>query len=449
MRLQGRDLSLKRSNYLEGEHPEWLADLERLEIFGWNGDYIACFRAILEDEGFARTVEAPVVPMRPFPKGLYVPFPRSGYTTVQETWRLSADGPDVLLDRRPKVASASGANAALAIETTAASGQEYRLDQAEIASQLDLQRLYLALLDHKHRRGHENLFVDKSVVPDLLGRCTLHIDYPLSQWDRLHTDAELALRSYVDRYVARCERHSENAHVAPVQLRLEEPPGKYLLEPPYQVRIHDQAIEKSILNIVSNRKQFASTAGSPLPRLRIDQHLYHPLLRDSGLDEGVSVSPGPLNAGETRLLETLTHWWADNLANHPGVHLYVLRNLPRIGVGLYRQSGFYPDFILWVKHSRPARQRIVLLEPHGLHHETPNALESDKVKALAAFRELGKADAFRKKRITLDGYIVSNTPEDQIPGGTAGKSRDMLATDHAVLLANDNEDWWVLHVLGL
>ena len=108
------------------------------------------------------------------------------------------------------------------------------------------------------------------------------------------------------------------------------------------------------------------------------------------------------------------------------------------------------DEILLKKHKidRPAQQRIVLLEPHGLHHETTNALKSDKVRAFAAFRELGKSYRFSKKRITLDGYIISDTPVDQIPGGIGGKSRDALAIDHAVILAKGDEDWWVPAALG-
>lgn len=91
----------------------------------------------------------------------------------------------------------------------------------------------------------------------------------------------------------------------------------------------------------------------------------------------------------------------------------------------------------------------MLLEPHGLHHETPNALKSDKVQELAAFRELGKSDSFEKKKITLDGYIVSLTPVDYIPGGIMNKTREELADDHAVILTKEGEDWWVQKALGL
>ena len=360
-----------------------------------------------------------------------------------------ADGPDVLIDRRPKVAAAAGGNAALAVETVAAAGNEYRLDQPEVNALLDMQTLYLTVIDHKQRRGHDNLFIDKAAFPTLLERCKLRVDYPLSERKRLQTDAGMALCTYVDRYVARRERQSENTMLAPKKLSVEDAPGVYLLQPAYQIRIHEQALEKQIQKIVSSVKQFESAAGAPLPRLHIDQHLYHPLVNEAGMNEGISISPAPLKASEASLLETLTKWWANNHKRYSGVHLYLLRNLPRIGIGLYRQSGFYPDFILWLKHSKPVSQRIVLLEPHGLHHETPNALKSDKVQALAAFRELGKSDGFSKKKIMLDGYIISDTPVDQIPGGANGKSREVLATDHAVILAKADDDWWVKTALGL
>lgn len=92
---------------------------------------------------------------------------------------------------------------------------------------------------------------------------------------------------------------------------------------------------------------------------------------------------------------------------------------------------------------------MAICDYQGFHHETPNALKSDRAQALAAFRDLGKSAGFSKKKITLDGYIISDTPVDQIPSGTDGKSREALAIDHAVILAKCDEDWRVSTALGL
>ena len=36
-------------------------------------------------------------------------------------------------------------------------------------------------------------------------------------------------------------------------------------------------------------------------------------------------------------------------------------------MGFFEDSGFYPDFILWIKTGDA--QRIVFVEPHGMLHE--------------------------------------------------------------------------------
>ena len=47
---------------------------------------------------------------------------------------------------------------------------------------------------------------------------------------------------------------------------------------------------------------------------------------------------------------------------------FLLRNLTRgKGVGFFDSSGFYPDFILWVKGKDG--QRIVFIDPHGMRQE--------------------------------------------------------------------------------
>ena len=65
------------------------------------------------------------------------------------------------------------------------------------------------------------------------------------------------------------------------------------------------------------------------------------------------------------------------------------------------------------------------------------------------FRKLNDGRAFSKRNIELDGYLISDTPRDQIPGGTGDKSREVLLTEHAVVLARKDEDWWVPQVLAL
>ena len=85
------------------------------------------------------------------------------------------------------------------------------------------------------------------------------------------------------------------------------------------------------------------------------------------------------------------------------------RNLSRgTGVGFFESSGFYPDFLLWIKET--GRQRIVFIEPHGMIHA--EAYDHDeKAQLHNRLPELARKIGERSGRydITLDSYIISAT----------------------------------------
>ena len=83
---------------------------------------------------------------------------------------------------------------------------------------------------------------------------------------------------------------------------------------------------------------------------------------------------------------------------------------------MFFRSGFYPDFILWMRNKKTKAVRVVFLEPHGLHHE--GVTDNDRFAAIEKLRGLGENKRFKTKNIMLDGYILapSDTPLDKIPG---------------------------------
>ena len=78
VRLRGRDMSLKRTSALDGDHPSHVGLLETLNIFAVRANYMAQFRDYLEREGIAteKPEELPLF-IRPNPdflnKGLLIP----------------------------------------------------------------------------------------------------------------------------------------------------------------------------------------------------------------------------------------------------------------------------------------------------------------------------------------------------------------------------------------
>lgn len=175
-------------------------------------------------------------------------------------------------------------------------------------------------------------------------------------------------------------------------------------------------------------------AGS-LPNAFFDRHLYQPLLKDRG--EEIKVSPSGLEESEERFVAALRDYCAGNNGALPP-KLFLLRNLTRSkGVGFFDSSGFYPDFILWVKYA-DGSQKVVFVEPHGMRNDDPppNNSKVDLYLALGHLSDRieerdGPRGAFH------DSYIVSATPYHELSKKWGeGWTRERFAKKH-VLFEDD------------
>ena len=114
-------------------------------------------------------------------------------------------------------------------------------------------------------------------------------------------------------------------------------------------------------------KDLLKTSDPQLPRLYLDWHLFNPLLVQGGTEEwkeNVFVTPPALGRGEQQLVRDLKAFWESNhqRAQFKDVHVCLLRNLPRVGIGLFHRSGFYPDFILWLRDRVTKEVNVVFLD---------------------------------------------------------------------------------------
>ena len=185
--------------------------------------------------------------------------------------------------------------------------------------------------------------------------------------------------------------------------------------------------------------------GLPLPRLHIAEHLYNPLLlaapakpvprgeQLSLLDDqpvALRISPPPLQDSEARLVWDVRRVWErlHVLPSWIGVDVVVLRNLAGVGVGLFAAEGFFPDFLLWLRHGE--RQVLAFVEPKGLRHQWPE----DKFKLL---EDVVPTWAFS---VPVRGYVLSANTEAELR-----KIRTGFTWAHApeVLLHQDPDGHYV------
>jgi hypothetical protein len=229
--------------------------------------------------------------------------------------------------------------------------------------------------------------------------------------DLLQEGASRLLRSCLDRFYSQKARQAESAQLEPQPLVVQE-----RATTSYRVRAPTEILEQ-IRRLVRQRRFDANVEAAPLPRLHIDNSLFNPLLLDPGdfRLEDVSISPPGLGKNEREFVKELRAFWAAHHHEERYRHfeIYLLRNLPKVGVGFFIHSGFYPDFILWARDRHDKTVHVRFLDPHGLHHAglCGNANRFD---ALRQLEVVSTQPEFVQNRIKMDGFLIVATQLEQI-----------------------------------
>ena len=426
VRLRGRDFCLKRSNAIDGKHPEHIKLLETLNIFAVRANYMAQFREYLEREGveIEGAVELPLAIRlnRDFlGKGLYLP-------RVPAEKQFSGEC-DLLLDISPaarvsldislKVESMRIGSAGVATVLMKA-GQE-QLIPPESLDLINWESVYIDLLEFKEQKGFFNLVIQPDMPRKLMAVhapaiYTLIADEATVKPPSfagaalLQETVSAILRNYVEKYYRICQEKWESGHMVYGKLSADDPNFRH-----YKIRIprgEDELIA-AVKKLIEEGIRIYREDVHELPNIHFDRHLYQPLLVQRG-DKIKSEPPG-LEESEWRFVRDIRDYVRQEAGKSLATkEIYLLRNLSRgKGVGFFENEGFYPDFILWIKEGNS--QRIVFIEPHGMLHEK-TYWTSDKTQLHKRLRHLSEewGAKAKLKNITLDSFIISATPYDKL-----------------------------------
>ena len=431
VRLRGRDLTLKRSSALDGAHPEHIGLLETLNIFAVNADYMKRFREYLEREGVPTEglLELPLF-IRPnqafLDKGLVIPRLDEGRDFKAETEvmleQVEGVGP-VSMDVSARVQSLGSVETGIA-ESSARSGGETDIP-SESLSLVDWDRAYLSLTEHKEQKGMDNLvvrpgtlraIVESPRVYTLIGEESLIRPRSAEEWERLQETVTGILRQYADRLYRRRREQWESSNMAYKTLDEtdsnfrfnigEGDRGRYIVK----VERSEPELISKIESLIADCQALYDSEDASLPRVHFDRHLYQPLLVKQG--NMLTLSPPGLEESEQAFVKDLRQYYADNRIDDTEV--FLLRNQSRgTGVRFFEESGFYPDFILWVKQGES--QRVVFIEPHGML--TAKAYVHDhKARLHERLPDLASAISQRSGtcNVSLDSFIVSATRYEEL-----------------------------------
>ena len=440
VRLKGLDMSLKRSAGLDGRHPKDIERLETLNIFALRADYMKKFRQYLEREGLEApdplTLRVPVRANEEFlGRGLVVPSLPDGSDFLAEANFPLDTAPDrpVRVDRATRASSwESGEKDGGAGDATA--GSERAAGELPLWL-VDWEAAYLDLVEYRRRKGMRPLALPgadelEERVAGAMAKVAAddHVFEPTAWGDRddVQTIAQAVLRRCSDRSLKAARRQWErermhyrdvDAHHPNLVLNADPSTATSPDEPPQShyvvtIPLADKALRDEIVELIEQQDKLYLMDGiGDLSRIHFDRHLYQPLLVEN-TDQAVTVSPPPLNNSERLFVRDLRRHWREHGGDRfADWELFLLRNQGRgHGVGFsLAESGFYPDFILWMLSAD--RQRVVFVEPHGMMHA--NAYEADdKARLHERLPALAEGIARRSQRaaeVTLDSFIISAT----------------------------------------
>jgi type III restriction/modification enzyme restriction subunit len=420
VRLQGQHHSLKRSSTLPGEHPAGIEVLEKLNIFAVRANYMAQFRDYLEREGVeAGGMVGLTLPIKHnnafLKKGLIAPrLPKESSFAGSVRFMLGLDeATKAVMDlsiQVERLGSAKGAFQASSFHL----GSEHRVPKEQLAW-LDWEALYLDMLAFKEEHGFHNLVIrpdhprqiiqSDSALYGLI--CDKHLLKPVNSMQAalLQTAVSSVLKKYVERYYRLRQQRWDSSQMVYAPLQKDDPNFQdYVVKIP---RNEAQLIAEIKETIDEGKRIYQEVVAEP-PSLYFDRHLYQPLLVQKG--NKVTTCPPGLNEGERRFVQELLDYCSSSPPELQGKELFLLRNLSRgKGIGFFEDSGFYPDFILWITEGK--LQRLVFIEPHGMLNEDHPTINS-KIN-LHKKLEAQSVDVLKRSKVkdlTLDAYVVSVTP---------------------------------------
>lgn len=478
VRLRGYKFKLKRTSALDAldlqgddmptKHPEHIALMETLNIFGIRSNYMQDFEEYLEEEGvgederreliFLPTIKLPEIDkleLNIIRTRKEMPDFKKEVTLQLASLEGKLNGMVVAdwyprLQKQSSVAKSSDGAAPLNREP---------LTEQHLAF-LDWNAVWFELERHKRDKAYYNVLFRPEALQAIMNErwwYELYIPpgYLDFRFDKLAFYQEVAihlLKGYLDRF---CQFHKREFEAPFLEYQLLTKDDELLLKQ-YQILVKKS--ERQLINRLRALGEkfadgtFEAMSFEKLDIFRADKHLYQPLihLSHSGAQEAlVKIMPTHLNEGEKQFVNDLEAFCKAEAKGVLGeTELYLLRNHSSDkGISFFAEAGFRPDFILWLL--RKDKQTIAFLDPKGLRNFTDN-FNNPKIQF---FRRIKDLQALLKRTdIQLESFLISQTHRHQLRWPSPSDSKkDATSADyrqHHILSAKDDPDTYIRELIA-
>lgn len=450
VRLKGRNNSLKRSTNDAGDQPPNLPLLETLNIFGVDAKYIGYLREFLTIEGVDdyKTVERQIaikVCEDHLREGLLIPhWEKTGF---EKNRRFVLTRDHIVPVKVDLLARVESEDSAYYEGLEADSRPDPVLIDSRYLDLIDWDAVYFTLLEHKSSKGWKNMVFDKVLLREIIEDpgcytlyCADHVVRPQSFEDvqKLQDVIVLVLKKSLQAAYSRQKNAwmMENIRIE----RLSESHGNFEFKK-YVVKVREnetdviEAIDALVRQV---DRIYADGNTRFVTNVFFQNHLYQPLLAKTSKTSSkiAAISPEGLNEGEEKLVQGIKRYIDEHTDLFDGKKVYLLRNIPKNGVGFYKNSWFYPDFIMWVVNG--SKQHIVFLEPHGMVF-SPGP-EDEKVQLAEDIKAIErKVNAKYQNKgidcgISLDSFIISVSQPGAVAETSLYRTKEQRKKHHVLSL---------------
>ncbi|MCD6447554.1 MAG: hypothetical protein J7L58_00710, partial [Thermoplasmata archaeon] len=442
VRLKGKDYSLKRE-----ENPDYkLKALQTLFIFGLNADYINAFLTTIEKEEV--DYEEIVISIR-FNKPeewegkIYTIKTKEDFDFLEHSVKLKIDEnilKNIKIDLRPKITIAHGLTVGR-VDTVTEEPLDIPDDYFEL---LYWDSIYSDIMNYKITKGMFNLLINRESLKQIIlskkykifiaespglkiegngSKPVLRIT-SFGGIEKLQNLILMVLKDYIQKFYKREEKRKTMDYLEVEPLTIKEHPAMFPENNEIIIKI-PRRLTNDIAEVIKQLGEYNSNNGKPPEKwkkwdsfiVHLDNHLYTPLVIWKKNKEEIKSTPIKLNKGETKFVNDLRNFLNRNKKSLRNIDIFLLRNLSRKGIGFFISSGFYPDFIIWVKNENT--QNMIFVDPKGIRNL--GNFNDDKIQLCATYiKEIeNKVNEELKKKgesvnLMLDAFIISISHYDDI-----------------------------------
>ncbi len=454
VRLKGYARSLKRSGHSQAPtHPKYIEELEQLNVFGIEADFMQKFREYLAEEGLPGKErkyqeKIPLNVTHDFGKKLKVLRPKRRRDNGAE-YSFKKDGPvpqvgDVpqyLLDNKVTLDWYPRIDSELSKQVNAGIIQANRaVLPNNVLLMLDYQRLFFDLEHYKRQLTWHNLNITvEGIRRTLANNSWYELFIPQERLQpKSYEDVETIQRIVTEmlkRYVEKLYNYESRKFLEPRleyrELTAEDANLPEAKDYQFTVDADDTTLITAIQKLkqeLSAKKDTVVSYGG-LWGVNFHIHLFQPLFHAKAKGQ-ITIMPVSLNESEFQFVQDLLNYITGE--GEKG-EMYLLRNLSSgKGIGFFEASNFHPDFILW--SLKDNKQYLTFIEPHGILHEDQ---DNDKMRFSERIKEIEKR--LGDPDMILNSFILSWTKYVELPW-RSHVAKKQLEHRH-ILFMKDNDGY--------